>query len=351
MDEEVLVQTVNPSGWQASEDSARIDPETKPQTTIHSFALLPGSVIDYSEDIQEHPSCVIKSVTVEDTPEEDGGGKSWLHKLGMNINKWSFLNSLIGWSENRTQKKDHVTTFRGGSDTDHKATELKECTNKEVLYIPYNLATLYIIKIVKDMQQMKSKHMKIIRKLDNIRKENHEQIITTIKKHYGEKMRRLKSQLEAYQELMSKSNTHWEDTVKSLKERNRQLIQENEDLLHQMKQQTENWEEEKVWILQNLFKNLDYLYTQHALTLQELHNISLHVERLRDLMNFQIKILQPKSEKAEGEKSYVSEVLLLKAEQVSTKMKMLLVVYGIIAGISKAIRLTIAKAEVNHGTN
>ncbi|XP_027564776.1 uncharacterized protein LOC113981556 [Neopelma chrysocephalum] len=268
----------------------------------------------------------------------------------MNINKWSFLNSLIGWSENRTQEKDHVTMFGDCSDADHKATELKECTTKEVLYIPYNLATSYIIKIVKDMQQMKNKHMKIIRKLDNIRKEKHEQILTTIKKHYGEKMRCLKSQLEAYQELMNKSNTHWEDTVKSLRERNRQLIQENEDLLHQMKQQTENWEKEKVWILQSLSKNLDYLYTQHALTLQELHNISLHVERLHDLMSFQIKILQPKSEKAEGEKSYVSEVLLLKAEQVSTKMEMLLVVYGIIAGISKAIRMTIAKAEVNHGT-
>lgn len=51
-------------------------------------------------------------------------------------------------------------------------------------------------------------------------------------------------------------------------------------------------------------------------------------------MNFQIKILQQKSEKTEGEKADVSKVLELKAEQVSTK-----------------IRLTVAKAEVNHGTN
>lgn len=58
------------------------------------------------------------------------------------------------------------------------------------------------------------------------------------------------------------------------------------------------------------------------LALQELHNISLHVERLRDLINFQIKILQKKSEKAEGENSDVPEVLVLKTEQVSTKMEM-----------------------------
>lgn len=38
-------------------------------------------------------------------------------------------------------------------------------------------------------------------------------------------------------------------------------------------------------------------------------------------MNFQKNILQQKSEKAEGENSDVSEVLVLKIEQVSIKMK------------------------------
>ncbi|XP_048148903.1 synaptonemal complex protein 1-like isoform X1 [Corvus hawaiiensis] len=315
MDEEAWVQSVDLSGWQVPKDSVQTDPESKPQTAIHSSVLLPGSVIDSSEDIQEHPSCVIESVVVEDTPEEDGEGNSWLHKLGMNINKWSFLNSLIGWSEDRTQEKDQFTTSGICSDADHKATELEECTMK-VPYIPYSLATLHIIKLVKDMQQMKNRHMKIIRKLDDIRKEKQEETVTTIKKHYSEKMRCLKCQLEAYQEQMNKNNIHWQDTIENLRERNKQLIQQKEEVLHQMKQQTENWKEEKVWILENLCKKLDYHYTQHTLTLQELHNMSLHVERLQDLMNFQIKILQQKSEKTEGENSDISEVLVLKTEQV-----------------------------------
>ncbi|CAM9157876.1 unnamed protein product [Bubo scandiacus] len=320
MDEDAWLRTVIPPGSQVPEDSIRIDPETKLQATIHSSVALPGSVIDYSEEIQEHPSCVIKSVMTEETPEEHGEGNSWLHKLGMNINKWSFLNSLFGWSENRALEKDHVKTSGVCSDAGHKATELEECTTKkEVPYIPYKLATLYIIKIVKDMQQMKNKHMKIIRQLENIKKEKQEQTVTTIKKLYGEKMRSLKSQLDAYRKLMNQSNTHWQDRVKSLRERNRQLIQEKEDLLHQMKQQTEKWEEEKVWIVENLCKNLDCLYTQHTLTLQELHNISLYVERVYDLMNFQIKILQQQSEKTEGEKVDVSEFLELKMEQVTNE--------------------------------
>ncbi|XP_063278181.1 uncharacterized protein LOC134563811 [Prinia subflava] len=319
MDEEAWGQSVDLSGWQVRKDPVRAEPETKPQTTTHSTVLLPGSVIDCSEDAQEHPSCVIESVVVEDTPKEDGEGNSWLHKLGMNINKWSFLNSVIGWREDRTQDKDQFTTSGVCSSADHKATELEECTAEEVPYIPYSLARLHIIKIVKDMQQMKNRHMKLITKLDNIRKEKQEKTIATIKKHYSEKIRCLKSQLEAYQELMNKSNVDWQDTVKSLKERNRQLIQENKELLYQMKQTTENWREEKVWILENLCKKQDYLYTQHTLTLQELHNISLHVKRLQDLMNFQTKILQQKSEKTEGEHSDVSEVLVLKTEQADNK--------------------------------
>ncbi|XP_072778236.1 uncharacterized protein [Taeniopygia guttata] len=316
MDEEAWVQSDNLSSWQVPRNSVRIDPETKPQATMHS-AVLPGSVIDYPEDVQEHPSCVIESV-VEDTPEEDRGGNSWWHKLGMNINKWSFLNSLIGWSEDRTQEKDQFTTSGVCSAADHKETELEECATKEVPYIPYSLATLHIIKIVKDMQQMKNRHMKIIKKLDDIRKEKQEETVTTIKKHYSEKIRCLKFQLEAYQELMNKSNIHWQDTVKNLRDKNRQLTQEKEDLLYQMKQRTENWRKEKVWILENLCKKLDFLYTQHTLTLQELHNISLHVERLQDLINFQIKI-QQKSEKEDGENSDVSEVLVLKTDQIANE--------------------------------
>ncbi|RMC17949.1 hypothetical protein DUI87_04823 [Hirundo rustica rustica] len=253
MDEEAWVQSADLSGLQVPKDSGRIDPKTKPQTTTHSTVLLPGSITDYSEDVQEHASCMIDSVAVEDPPEED-----------------QFATSGIC------------------SAADHNATELEECATKEVPYIPYSLARLHIIKIVNDMQQMKDRHMKLIRKLDNVRKEKQEETITTMKKHYHEKMRCLKSQLEAYQGLKNKSNIHGQDTV-------------------------------EVWILENLCKKLDHLYTQHTLTLQELHNISLHVERLRDLMNFQTKILQQKSEKAEGENSDVSEVLVLKTEQAANE--------------------------------
>nr|XP_025953549.1 uncharacterized protein LOC112981834 isoform X2 [Dromaius novaehollandiae] len=170
---EAWVQTVIPSVSQVPEDAVRSDAEPKSQTTIHSSVPLPGSVIDYSDEMQEQPSCVIKSVMTEEEPDQNGQRDSWLHRLGISTNKWSFLNSLIGWSEYRATEKDQPNTSVVCSADNHKVTELEECWRKEELsYIPYKLAKSYIAKIVEDMQQMKVKHMKIIKELDNIRKEN-----------------------------------------------------------------------------------------------------------------------------------------------------------------------------------
>ncbi|XP_068783521.1 probable DNA double-strand break repair Rad50 ATPase isoform X2 [Struthio camelus] len=282
---EAWVQTVIPSIYQVSKDSVKSNADPKLQTSIHSSVPLPGSVIDYSDETQQHPSCVIQNVMTEEEPDQD-----------------------------------HANTSGVCSADNNKVTELEECrTKEELLYIPYKLAKLYITKIVEDMQQMKIKHTKIIKELGNIRKENQEQTITTMKKHYGDKMRSVKAQLEAYQELMNKRSTHWQVTIKNLRERNRQLSQDKEELLHQINHQTEKWKEEKTWILENVSKNLDRLYAQHILTLQELQNLSLYVEKVHDLVNFRIKNLQKKSEKTAIEKADVSVVLELKAEQVADK--------------------------------
>ncbi|XP_052556665.1 uncharacterized protein LOC128089373 [Tympanuchus pallidicinctus] len=134
-------------------------------------------------------------------------------------------------------------------------------------------------------------------------------------------MRSLKSQLEAYRELMNKNSQYWQNLAKSLREINSQLSQEKEVLLHQMKQQTEKWEEKKVRILENLSKTISHLYAQHTLTLQEFHNISLYVERVSDHVDFQIKILQHKSEKTEDLEKADVLILKSKAEQGANEEK------------------------------
>lgn len=87
------------------------------------------------------------------------------------------------------------------------------------------------------------------------------------------------------------------------------------------------------------------------IALQEFHNISLYVGRVSDLVDFQIKILQQKSEKTKVEKADVP-ILKSKAEQVSNAMEMKLVGFRIISVVSKYVRLTNSrKAEVRSLTD
>lgn len=82
---ETWVRRVILSGSQVSEDLGGTESETKHQITIHSSVPLPGSVIDYSEDVQEHPSCVIKSVMTESAPED---GKQQFVPLCLGCAEW-----------------------------------------------------------------------------------------------------------------------------------------------------------------------------------------------------------------------------------------------------------------------
>ncbi|XP_030422837.1 uncharacterized protein LOC115653557 [Gopherus evgoodei] len=297
---EVWVQTVIPSGSQVAEDSLRSDVEPKSQATITSSVPLPGSVTTYLDEMQVHPSCAIKSIMIdEETGQvEIGQEESWLNKFRINRNKLAFLKCLIGWKGNKTAVEKVDTPNAPGicSHDNHRLHELDGCMAKEEQpYIPYKLAKLYITKVVKDMQQMKIRHMKVIKELDCIRKDSQEQAIIVLKNHHSEKMKILKAQLEAYQELVDKKNKQWQNTAKNLREKNRQLSQENKDLLYQIKQQNEKWAEEKTWILESFSQKLDHLYAQHSLTLQELQRIRLNMEKVQEIVNLWMDFLQQKA--------------------------------------------------------
>lgn len=65
--------------------------------------------------------------------------------------------------------------------------------------------------------------------------------------------------------------------------------------------------------------------TGFNIALQEFHNISLYVERVSDHVDYQIKILQHKSEKTEDLEKADVLILNSKAEQVSNTMEIKLV--------------------------
>ncbi|KAJ6669587.1 hypothetical protein lerEdw1_000136, partial [Lerista edwardsae] len=287
---EAWVQAVVPSSSQVTEESLRSDVEPKSQTTIISSVPLPGSVIDHPDEMQAHSLYVAKSSgsDAEAGHGEAGQGQSFFNKLGFNKNKSSFVKCLNEWKGNKTAaQKGHPSSPRVLSHDN----QLGGCLSKEEQpYIPYRLAKLYITKIAKDMQQMKTGYVKVIKELEHAGKENKEQAIMELKNQYGNKMKILRDQLGAYQELVDKKNQYWQDTMKRLKEENMKLRQEKEELASQIILQREKWDKERAYLLKSTTQKLDSLYTQHTLTVEELQRSRLNLEKVQKIVNFQMDL-------------------------------------------------------------
>ncbi|XP_077200901.1 uncharacterized protein LOC143841077 [Paroedura picta] len=285
---EAWVQTVIPSDSQVTEDCLRRNAEPRSQGAMVSSVHLPGSISDYLDEIQVHPSHAVKSIAID---EETGHGEikqgqSWLNKLG--FNKLSFLKCFNEWKRNKTPvSKGQPSSPRVLSHDN----QLGGYLSKEGhFYIPCRLAKLYITKIIKDMHQMKTGYVKVIKELERVGKENQEQALTALKNQYNSKMKILRVHLEAYQKLIDKKNQDWQVTVKRLEEENNKLNQENGVLVEQIRMQKEEWDNEKACLIKSNTEKLECLYTQHAITIEDLQKTRLHLGKVQKIVNFQMDL-------------------------------------------------------------
>ncbi|XP_042309202.1 uncharacterized protein LOC121923131 [Sceloporus undulatus] len=285
---EAWVQTVLPSSSQDTEETLSGNADPISQTTIISSIPLPGSITDYMDELHIHPSCAAESTDVgeETGPGEIGQGQSLL-------NKFSF--SQLPFVRYLTEKKGKkIPAQKGHPNTPRVLShdnQLDGCLSKdEQLYIPYRLAKLYIIKIAKDMHQMKTGYLKSIKELEQVGKESQEQAIMVVKNQYYNKMKNLKAQLEAYQEVVDKKNQYWQDRTKRLEEENSKLRQEKEEFLNQITLQKENWDKEKAWLLETTTQKLNCLYMQHTLTVKEFRKTRQNLEKAQKIVDFQMDL-------------------------------------------------------------
>ncbi|XP_058025937.1 uncharacterized protein LOC131191621 [Ahaetulla prasina] len=236
------IQTDFPSSSQVSEEGLRNNVESKSQSNIISWISLPGSVTDVIEEVQAHPT---KNIAVE---EETGCGEAFSNEnKSFDNSKTSFAKRL---SENEENQKEAEKGYPSSPGWLFPEVQLDGCQSKEELsYIPYRSAKLYITKIAKDMHQMKIKYVKVIKELEHFGKESQKQAVMAVKNQYGDKIKHLRSSLEAYQEMVGKEKQSWQDTKKILEEENRKLRQEKEELMNQIPVQDVNADKEKV--LQN----------------------------------------------------------------------------------------------------
>ncbi|XP_041420188.1 uncharacterized protein LOC121394159 [Xenopus laevis] len=244
-------QKITPYYPQASENSISMD--NAPYSSVICTTELPGSVISLSEELSAYPPCITKSIAVHEgdsTEDTAVKGESWLSKIGVYRNKLSVLQQWSSREESTTDCKQvsaDTPAFKNSSFSFRDPSEVTEhMANEGQLYIPYSLAKSCINKIVKDMQQMQSKHSEAIRQLKAIEKQKQDQAVLAIRTHYRDKMKMLKFRLEAYQETMEKKNKELHDQIKNLENENQQLIQEKSSIILQLHELRETMEDKKV---------------------------------------------------------------------------------------------------------
>ncbi|XP_068098241.1 uncharacterized protein [Hyperolius riggenbachi] len=118
--------------------------------------------------------------------------------------------------------------------------------NDGLPYVPYELAKMYIVKVVKDMQTMKLKHRQTIKETEENAMKKQEQEINLLKNTYRNKMKILKTRLESYQDIMEQKTAHLQDKIKGLEEEQELWQQERASLLFEIQVLKERLGQEKV---------------------------------------------------------------------------------------------------------
>ncbi|KAM4049017.1 uncharacterized protein ACNLHF_002676 [Anomaloglossus baeobatrachus] len=232
-----------PSTSQTSGISYRSDSEPC-LSTVMLNSDLPGSATNVFNELKAHPSYIIRSIAIDNDSVESPGKQceSWFSKIGICTSKLTALNCWKGMKDETRQLDKDIHNFTNSCL--NESHELAECqANPGQAYIPYEFAKMYITKIADDMQKMKLKYMDILKKMDLNGKKQQEQISLRLRHQYHDKMKMVKTRIQAYHDVMEKKSQHFQDKIKDLEI------------------EREAWKQEKlslVFEIQELKKRLEY---------------------------------------------------------------------------------------------
>ncbi|KAM3936765.1 uncharacterized protein RB166_000361 [Leptodactylus fuscus] len=224
-------------------------------STVMLNSDLPGSTTNLFDELKSHPSCIIKSITIDNDSIESPGkqGESWFNKIGIYTSKLSAMSCWKGMKEETKQLDRDTHNFTNSCLNESQ--ELVECqTNEGQAYIPYHFAKMYISKVSDDMQKMKLKYMDIIKEMDYNAKKQQEQISFNLRNHYHDKMKILKVRIQAYHDVMERKSQHFQDKIKALEMEKEQWTQEKSSLLLEINELEEKLVHEKVHYAKGSFK-------------------------------------------------------------------------------------------------
>lgn len=164
------------------------------------------------------------------------------------------------WSGARSRSNSVTTLVTGKTTAMLAPAEM----NLKHAYIPYNFAKDYIEKIVLDTKNMQTRHVEIVKRIDENYKtiENETQshfnvFVLTLRDQYKKKVQTFKKIIEAHRTELKQKEQYWDEYFSSLHKKNTDLMQEKKKLLILNKVEYERVEKEKQFTVMALTKKLD----------------------------------------------------------------------------------------------
>ncbi|KAM7449659.1 hypothetical protein ABFA07_002571 [Porites harrisoni] len=187
-------------------------------------------------------------------------------------------------------------------------------------YIPYIYAKDCIQKVMDDMKKMKSNHVKVIDRIQDQYKSVEDDIqakfntfVLNLRNEYSNKVTTFRQVITIHREDSLRTNTHWEDTVKSLQAKNQTLLNEKRQLLIKNREEFTQLENEKVTAVKDLTRMLDERHAKYTLLLTDFKNEQGRVRELEEkLKSLEEQGLKQQEESESQSKSHQDEITALK---------------------------------------
>ncbi|XP_074649983.1 uncharacterized protein LOC141905115 [Tubulanus polymorphus] len=145
------------------------------------------------------------------------------------------VGSSVSLKSDANSKSDLRSLFSTRSETE---STLIPRGGDQHAYVPYLYAKKCVITILDDMQNMKTKHVEIIRDIEGnfrtIEKESQNQFnqfILSLRQQYGKKVTTFRQVIEAHRTELLRKEHYWDEALISLSMRNKTLLEEKRRLL------------------------------------------------------------------------------------------------------------------------
>lgn len=246
-------------------------PMTAPSTRSHSQAKPEASGSSQLKSSGFHPK-------------SSGEGERLDHPASMNGSQ-----EIVPWEEPSPVSIEGLRDRESASSRSSGMLAIPQLQGEQNAYIPYIYAKECIQRVMDDMKKMKSGHVKVV---DNIQEQyktleddiqaKFNTFVLNLRNEYSNKVTTFRQVITIHREDSFRTNTYWQETVKSLQGKNQALLKEKRQLLVKNREEFNRLEEEKAEAVKDLTRMLDERHSGYTILLADFKSEQGKVKELEE---------------------------------------------------------------------